>query len=61
MICICSCDVSDLALHSAISGAVVGALGLFILAIVILVNGTTEENIESELRDCRRSSSGKKD
>lgn len=55
------CDISDITLHLAIYGAVIGALGLFILAIVILVTGTTEENIESELRDCRKSSGGKKD
>jgi hypothetical protein len=61
MIYICSCDISDPALHLAISGAVFGALGLFILAIVVLVTGTTEENIESELRECRKSSDGKKD
>ena len=61
MVHICCCDVSDLALHLAIYGAVIGALGLFILAIVILVTGTTEESIENELRDCRKSSGGKKD
>lgn len=60
MVYICLCDISDLVLHLAIYGAVVGVLGLFVLGITILVTGTTEENIENELRDCRKSSGAKK-
>lgn len=61
MVYICFCDISDLALGLAIYAAIFGALGLFIWVIVILIAGTSEESIESELRDCRKSSGEKKD
>ena len=61
MVYICFCDISDVTLGLAIYAAAIGALALFIWVIVILVNGTTEESIASELQDCRKSSSVKKD
>ena len=51
---VCLCDISDLSLHLAVTAAVSGAVALFILATVVLVTGTTEANIESDLRDCRK-------
>ena len=61
MVYICFCDVSDLILGLAIYAAIVGALALCIWVVGILVMGTTEESIESELRDCRKNYGGKKD
>lgn len=58
---VCLCDISDLTLHLAISAAVSGAVALFILAVVVLVAGTTEANIESDLRDCRKIVGAKKE
>lgn len=54
MVYVCLCDISDLSLHLAVTAAVSGAVALFILATVVLVTGTTEANIESDLRDCRK-------
>ena len=55
------CDISDLSLHLAIYGAVSGAMALFVWAIVVLVNGSTEACIESDLRECRKSFGAKKE
>lgn len=54
MVYVCLCDIGDLSLHLAVTAAVSGAVALFILATVVLVTGTTEANIESDLRDCRK-------
>jgi hypothetical protein len=61
MVYVCFCNASDLTLGLVIYAAVIGALALFIWVIAILIVGTKEESIESELRDRRKSSSAKKD
>jgi hypothetical protein len=58
---VCLCDIGDLSLHLAVYAAVSGAVALFVLAVVVLVTGTTEANIESDLRDCRRLVGAKKE
>jgi hypothetical protein len=60
MVYVCFCDISVSTFGLAIYAAVIGALALFVCVILILVNGTTEQSIESELRGCRESSSAKK-
>ncbi|GAB7322554.1 hypothetical protein MBLNU13_g03474t1 [Cladosporium sp. NU13] len=61
MVYIRLCETSDLSLHLAIFAAFIGAVALFVWVIVILINGTTKANIESDLRDCRKSFGAKKE
>jgi hypothetical protein len=58
---ICSCDIGGVSFALAIYVAVLGGLALVIWVIAILISGTTEEDIEKELRDCRKVSGAKKD
>lgn len=61
MVYICFCDLNALPLTVAIVAALSGILGLVVSVGAILLAGTAEEDIEMELRECRRRSSAKKD
>lgn len=58
---ICFCDLYALPWVLAFLAATAGAFGFIVSVVAILIAGTPEEDIEMELRECRRRSSAKKD